>query len=577
MKRFLSVLILIALLCSSLLACGDDKEKGDTGADVNTDFAKGSEEMFTDRDKEQTGAVGGEITITLKDGGSSASDASVLISGDTITLTKDATYVISGELTCGSLIVDMPEAAKPQLILSEVSVTCADSAALYIKECDKVFVTLEENTENTFSVSGDFAETDEGVDGAIYSKQDITFNGAGSLSVSCAAAHAVVAKDDFVVTGGVYTITSASHGVDANDSIRLTGAVMTVSSGKDALHAENKDDATLGFVYIESGEYILSSAGDGISAGYYVQIEGGSFNIVTGGGSENGESHTSDGWGNMGGFGGGRPGIRSSSSDTTEDSTSIKGIKAADTVLINSGKLVLDTADDAVHSNASVAVRGGEHEIETGDDALHADGTLAISGGTVVINESYEGLEGLDISVSGGKIKITADDDGINAAGGNDSSGFGGVRGDSFGGSSNGSITVSGGEVYMNASGDGIDANGSFKMTGGLVTVCGPTSGDTSVLDYDREAIISGGTFIGTGANMMAQTFSSSEQGVIAVTVGNQSAGTLITLVDSSGEEILSYEPALSFQIVIISTPDMKSGKEYTITVGGASGTFEAA
>ena len=57
-----------------------------------------------------------------------------------------------------------------------------------------------------------------------------------------------------------------------------------------------------------------------------------------------------------------------------------------------------------------------------------------------------------------------------------------------------------------------------------------PIQGDTSTLDYDTSAVITGGTFFGTGASGMAQTFSDSEQGVIAIRTDSQSAGTTITI-----------------------------------------------
>ena len=144
-------------------------------------------------------------------------------------------------------------------------------------------------------------------------------------------------------------------------------------------------------------------------------------------------------------------------------------------------------------------------------------------------------------------------------------------------GSGNGSITISGGELYLQASGDGIDANGTLTISGGYTVVCGPTQGDTAVLDYDRTAIITGGTFIGTGSTMMAQTFSEgSTQGVFAVTCGSQQAGSAITLKSASGETVIDYTPQLSFGLVVLSTPDIVAGESYTITVGEASGTFEA-
>ena len=136
---------------------------------------------------------------------------------------------------------------------------------------------------------------------------------------------------------------------------------------------------------------------------------------------------------------------------------------------------------------------------------------------------------------------------------------------------SDGSIKVSGGTLYINSSGDGIDANGTLEISGGHTTVVGPTQGDTATLDYDVSAAITGGTFIGTGASGMAQTFSDSEQGIIAVNVGNQNAGTQIILKNSKGDTIISYEPELDFAVVILSTPDIVSGETYTVTIGSVS------
>ena len=145
-----------------------------------------------------------------------------------------------------------------------------------------------------------------------------------------------------------------------------------------------------------------------------------------------------------------------------------------------------------------------------------------------------------------------------------------------MGGASNGSIVISGGTLHITASGDGIDANGTLEISGGFTTVSGPTQGDTATLDYDSSAVITGGTFIGTGASGMAQTFSDSEQGVIAVRAGNQSANTQITLTDSDGKIVISYAPALPFSVVILSSPEMVKGQTYTLSVGTESQAFEA-
>lgn len=560
-----------------------DAQNTSSAQTVSANFAKDSSEMFSDRDSKTDYDQSNSAAITLNGNSATADTDAVKINGSKITITDQGIYVISGTLNDGMIIIDADESDKLQLVFDAASITSKTGAALYVLNADKVFVTLNGQTKNTLSNGGSFTQIDDNnIDAAVFSKQDLTFNGSGSLTVSSPAGHGITCKDDLVIYGGTYTINCASHGLDVNDSIRCDKANITIDAGKDGLHAENDENAELGYIYIASGTFNIEAEGDGISAAYYAQFENGTFNVTTGGGADNGTKQTSDGWG---GFMGGRD---SNKNATQEDSTSIKGIKAASSILINKGSFTLNCADDGIHSNDSITVNGGNFNIATGDDGVHADGTLTVNNGSFNITQSYEGLEALDIKVCGGQITLTADDDGLNAAGGNDSSGMGGARpgGDNFGrrggmggmsSSSNGSIVISGGKLSITASGDGIDANGTLEISGGYTVVCGPTRGDTATLDYDSSAVICGGTFIGTGASGMAQSFSDSQnQGVIALSVGNQSAGINIKLTDKNGKEIINYTPELDFAVVILSSPDIKQGESYNIAVGTQTATAEA-
>ncbi len=570
-----------------------------TAPPVEVDFEQIGTDMFTDRDSETNYDESDAIIIQFDGNSAKTSDNSVKVNGSTITITEDATHIISGTLDDGMIIVDAPDTAKLQIVLNGVNITSSTSAPIYIKEADKVFITLV--GENTLSSGESYVAIDDSnIDAAIYSKQDLTLNGNGTLNVNSPAGHGIISKDDLVFTSGTYNIAAASHAIDANDSVRIKAAVITADAGKDGIHAENNDDASKGFVYIESGTLKIECEGDGISSGSYMQIEGGTIDILAGGGYENGTKQSSSGWGGFGGGfgGGGRPGGRaggydgiagttstSAATDTT-DSTSMKGLKSGNSMLINGGNITANTADDAIHSNLSATINGGTFALASGDDGIHAEDTLTVTAGNITITESYEGLEALHIDMRGGDITLKASDDGLNAAGGTDESGTTGGRDGMFGGkggfggwgsgNSNGSIKVSGGTLYINMSGDGMDANGTLEITGGHITVVGPTSGDTAVLDYDKTGTISGGTFIGSGSSMMAQSLDGDGQGVIAISVGSQSAETTVTISDRDGNELLSHTPELSYQIFIYSSPEIKSGETYTITVGSQSGEVTA-
>lgn len=592
--------------------------------------------IFSDRDYETEYDESTSAKIQLKGSSATCSSNAVQISDSTVTITDEGTYILSGTLDDGMIIVNADKTDKIQLVLDNVTIQSKTCAPIYILQSDKVFITMAASSTNTLSNGGTFTAIDENnIDAVIFSKEDVTLNGAGTLVVTSPAGHGIVSKDSLKITSGSYDINCSSHAISGKDDVCITNSDFTITSGKDGIHVENEDDTSLGYVYIQSGNLHISAEGDGISASSCLQIEDGSFDITAGGGSVNAAAHNSDSWGGFKGGGrhGGGPGdgnmhrdgsgkgdredrgdqryrdmqgnegpsnitdsskyntlalssttSSSGTSDATDDSSdssSMKAIKASANLLINGGEFTIDSADDSFHSNNSVTVNGGTFKIASGDDAFHADETLNVTAGTINISKSYEGLEGLHINISGGDITLTASDDGLNAAGGTDSSGSTGGRDGKFGrgkpSSSNGTITISGGTLKIKASGDGIDANGSFDITGGNITISGPTQGDTATLDYDTTGTISGGTFIGTGASGgMAETFSDSEQGVITASVGNQSAGTKIKLTDSKGNTLITHTPDLDFALVILSSPDIISGETYTLTIGTSTSEFTA-
>lgn len=590
MKRRVAILLAMTLL---LCGCSEEQRGGTsaTGPAATVDFAQTDSEMFTDRD--YSTSYDNAAVITLSGNSASCSAAGVSISGSTVTITAEGTYLLSGSLN-GSVVVDANDQAKVQLVLSGADIINETGAAICILEADKVFITLDAGTQNSLQ-SGETLEAigEYEVDAALYSRCDLTLNGEGSLSVIAPASHGISGKDDLAITGGSYSVNCANQGLDANNSVRIGGGEFTIKSGKDGIHAEHAEDASLGFVYLSGGSFNIEAEGDGISASNYLQIENGSFDILAGGGYENGDQANSGGYGDFpggpggpGGMGGGRPRSTDTSSTTSDESTSMKGMKAAGGILISNGTFTVDSADDSIHSDTIITVNGGTFAIASGDDGVHAEDALTVTACTMTISTCYEGLEAEYIYVQGGDFTMTCSDDGLNASGGTDSSGTGG-RDEMFGGPGGpggmggigtGAIEISGGTLRIYSGGDCMDSNGDLLISGGDVYATNHTSGDVSVLDSQNRPVITGGTYIGLGiSTMMAETFSTeSTQGVIACTVGNQPAGTKITITDDSGNEILSCETEYATVLMIVSTPDIVKGESYDVTVGTVSGTVEA-
>lgn len=504
-------------------------------------------DMFTERDL--SGEYSDCIDITLSGTTASCADSSVSISGSTVTITAKGTYRLSGTLSDGQIVVNAPDTDKVQLVLDNAEITKKSGAALYVIQADKVFVTTVNGSTNTLASTGEFVSTDDNnVDGAVFAKSDIAFNGAGTLNISCETKHGVVTKDDLKIGGGTYNITSASQGLSGKDSVRIAAGTLNINSGTDAIHSENADDAAKGFIYIAGGTLELTSGRDCIDASSTLTVAGGTFNLVSGGGSSSAQT-----------YGG-------------TYSESYKGMKSAGVLTITEGTFTIDSLDDAIHSNTDVKIEGGKFEISTGDDGVHADNETAISGGEMNISKCYEGIEGMTVNISGGKITLASSDDGINVAGGNDGGMGGGFGHDMFASGGDSKLTVSGGEITMTVNGDGLDANGSLEVSGGTVYIYGPTGSGNGSLDYDQGGIIMGGTVIAAGSSGMAMNFGQdSTQGSILVSAGNSSAGTEVKLTDSSGNIIARFTPAVSFQSLLISTPDITSDGTYTLSIGDST------
>lgn len=401
-KVVLAFLLTGALVLSGCSKTNNSNEtsSGSTSTDSSAQGIDVSN-MFSDRDKEIGYDEENSTVIKLSDDSTTCDSDAVQISGNTVTIIDEGTYILSGTLTDGMVIVDAEDTDKVQLVLDGVDITSAESAAIYVREADKVFITTASDSPNTLTNGGTYTAIDDNnIDAAIFSKSDLTLNGAGSLTITAKAGHGVVSKDDLVLTSGTYQIDAASHGLSGKDSVRIASGSYTIVSGKDGIHAENADDTSLGFVYLADGTFDITSDGDGISAGNWLQADGGVYTVKAGGGSENVQK--SDGEWQFG------PGQQTESTDTTEEDTvSMKAIKAAGELILKGGKYSLDSADDTIHSNANITISDGEFTLASGDDGIHADSATTISGGTIDITESYEGIEGLSIDITGGETYVS--------------------------------------------------------------------------------------------------------------------------------------------------------------------------
>lgn len=373
MKKILSVILAFAL-CLSLVGCGSAAAASDGAAGSTSSAAVSTAAESTAAPETKAGLLAAEaeaeedvettVTITLSDGASRADGAGVTVSGDTVTITAGGSYRVTGLLTNGQIVVNAPE-EKVVLALDGVSITCENSAAIYVIDAKKVILSLVSGSENALASTGEYIQTDDNtVDAAIFSKDDLTLKGSGALTVSSETGHGIVSKDELKIKSGTLTVAAAKKGMAANDLVEITSGDITIASGKHGIHC---DEA----LTVSHGTVNITKSFEGLEA-KTIEISGGDIAITA---SDDGLNATdsasgteADGWG--WGFGG---------MDEAQEGVYI---------LISGGKLTVNASGDGLDSNGDLTITGGEVYISgptsDGDGALDYAGTGTITGGTLV-------------------------------------------------------------------------------------------------------------------------------------------------------------------------------------------------
>ncbi|WP_294482475.1 carbohydrate-binding domain-containing protein [uncultured Ruminococcus sp.] len=355
-KTYLTSIILSAVIVASMAGCGNipstDKTNAETSKEIIAEqiaelsYNTSSDEIFTERDLEQTADTSESQSITVAD-------------NKTIDITEEGVYVISGTAENCTININADENAKVQLVLDGVSITNNDFPAIYVVSADKVFVTTTES-ENTLKVSGEFtADGETNTDAVIFSKEDLVLNGTGTLNVTSDHGNGITCKDELKITGGTCNVSSALDAFEANDSISISDGKFNITSNKDGIHCEN--DELEGTITITGGTFEINAVRDGIQASALLQIDSGDLDI-----------------------------------------TAAEGLEAT-YILINDGNITIDASDDGINASANsgsyeaaIVINGGDINVAVGQgdtDAIDSNGSIFVNGGTINVTAQMSSFD----------------------------------------------------------------------------------------------------------------------------------------------------------------------------------------
>lgn len=563
-KRKFNPVIISLLLCITLLAScsnstntttssvvGSNTATSTTSTTITTAEIKATTVSFKESDYYFDWKNSSYTTITLNGDSAAVTGANATATGSVVTITASGTYVISGTLNDGSIVVNIDKTVDTEtifLVLNGADITSKTSAPIYVMQSDKTVILMENGTQNSvFCGSGCVVNAEGEPSAAIFSKSKLTIGGSGTLNVTSEFNDGITSKDVLKITDGTFVLNVKSDGIVGKDSLNIEKANITITAGKDGMKASNSVDTGLGNIDILNGQFTITAGNDAISAVNVLEIYNGTFNLTSGGGYPGKSTKTNtNGGGNM------RPGGKATiTTTTTSTEESKKGMKAG-YIIIENGNITISSYEDALHSKADVTISNAAFVINAGDDGIHAESSVLINSGTVDIQNAYEGIEATNVTMKSGKININSTDDGVNVN--NAKSVF----------------TINGGEINVKANGDGLDSNGSIVVTGGTIFVDGPIANDNGAIDYDGSFAISGGTLVASGSAGMAEVPStdSAQASILMFYSTVQSAQTTITLKDKSGTVVATYTPTKQYSSVAISSPALAVGSTYTLYKG---------
>ncbi|MDE6021646.1 MAG: carbohydrate-binding domain-containing protein [Ruminococcus sp.] len=539
-----------------------------------------------------------EITFNGNTASVSGNKDNVAISGSNITITAGGVYYLSGDLTDGQLNIIGSE--KVKLYLDGVSIKNSNGSAIVCTNEKRTIITLAKGSENMLTDGSSYSISEDDSAAAIYAKDKLTINGSGILTVNSNASDGIVSKDDLKITGGTININAVNNGVKGTDSVSICGGLLNITSGNDAIKSTKSDNIEKGWIAIDGGEINIIAGGDGIQSENTLEITAGKLNITTNGEIDTSSSNENEFGGMFGGHGGhggfdhfddhGDFGGRNefgfnnhigdmydtgenmttaaittestTDNNTNEETSSLssKGIKSGNAMTVTGGTIQINSTDHCVHSSGDMNISGASiNLLSSMAKGISSHGELTISGDEtlVTIEKCTEGIESKSVmNINGGNIRILdASDDGLNT---------GGTVG------SDHTMNINGGTIYVNSSSDGIDSNGDVNFNGGLLIVSGPVSGADGSIDGDGTMSINGGTILGLSSRGMMEY----PAGCMITTSVNASAGDMISVLDSSGNLIITIKTNKVVSDVIYADNTGDTMASYKLVVGG---TFDGA
>lgn len=555
----------------------------------------------------------------------------VATDGNQIVISAGGDFTVTGTMSDGSIKISADD--KVKLRLSGASVTSSDGPCIYVEDADKAYITITADTDNTL-----IAENSENGAIYSRDKLEIKGNGAlsifspaghgikvsdnltienGNITID-AFNDGIHVDDTFKMTGGNVTIGAVGDGIDSESIVMVSGGELSIETT--GVPIENESDNAqennagadmgrhFGGMREESTDVEFEKSTKGINAEWMMKITGGKITIN----SASHAIHCQDE-------------IEISGAIFKLSSEYEKGISAHGSLTISGEDTVIDVtkSTEGLESKNILTINDGDIKLVSSDDGINAtggsSGEMMMPGGGRQDNKGFqdrtEGIENRgekpnsagDTQTPNGDMPHGGRENRKNMSvgdmtppempddmgdmtppygeeiqrpeneGGIPQGGFGGSGG--MGKNMSDCLVINGGNIEIFAEDDCLDSNGNLVINGGVIKAVkenGSFTGPNSVFDADGSVTISEEvTIIAAGSGGIQSSLNISQNSITVYTDSAHSAGDIITLSDSKGNVISEYAPSGNFTAVLITSPEIETGKTYTVTIEDETHSIE--
>ena len=282
-------------------------------------------------------------------------------------------YVFSGEGT-GHIVVKKAATGDANLYLNGLTLTSGFTSVVAVNKdstakCNIFAVkdTVNTLTDSSLNNEDNNPDNQAAEDAVIKCKaaSNVTLGGEGTLTVKGNAKNGIKANHLLTVTDEILlNVDAVDNGISGENTINIQSGKITVKTHQGDGIKCGADEEPVGTVNISGGTFVIDAYADGIQATAQLTVTAGTFDITCYGGYGSVYNGDDDSYPSA-------KGMKVSGSYTNENG---EEVDATECVLnITGGRFVINSPDDAIHSDKDVAVEAGIFDLYTADDGVHAE------------------------------------------------------------------------------------------------------------------------------------------------------------------------------------------------------------